>query len=84
MIWIEISCVFVPEGQHDNSPMFQHWVPVWCCPSPEGTAEWLMSYVSFVGVKVSSPFGTEALVIRNPTLKLKRWAIIGCPSGTGE
>src|SRR5438874_1171159 len=58
----------------DNSPTFQRWETAyneWV--SPEGTAD---------GVPIfSRPFGTNPSIQTVPNVELKRWAIIGLPSG---
>src|SRR5437764_14524180 len=62
-----------PGGMPDNSPPFQRWDHDNSEPSPEGTAD------------TDSPqpsLRDSSSRTLNPTLKLKRWAIIVCPSGT--
>ena len=71
----EFSPKVVPEGHRENSPAFQRWVVRCRPPSPVGTAEAQARNPVFY-----RPFGTCFRFGPNPALK--RWAIIGCPSGT--
>jgi len=66
--------IFRPEGTPENSPMFQHWVPAQVgSPVPKGR----LNGCPNSGV----PSGLRNQRLPVPTLK--RWAIIGAPSGTG-
>jgi hypothetical protein len=60
-----------PGGMGENSPAFQRWDLGLIASSPEGTAE---------SAIVGRPFGTYTSGRSYPALK--RWAILGCPSGT--
>jgi len=79
-----LRCIFVPEGQDDNSPMFQfqHWVPGSERSSPEGTAELHCHYTcGLIQPSLRDSGNTNASP--NVETMLKHWAIVGCPSGTG-
>ena len=69
--------VSVPEGPHENSPAFQRWVDGHKFSSPEGTAK--TSAVNSI-TRSAVPSGLALWLATNAALK--RWAIIGCPSGT--
>jgi hypothetical protein len=62
-----------PEGMPESSPAFQRWAGENGRISPEGTVD---------DRRVSRPFGTSYRLAADPALK--RWAILICPSGTGE
>jgi hypothetical protein len=63
-----------PGGMFENSPAFQRWDDCRTTLSPEGTAEPKKPHFS-------RPSGTYFFTRPHPALK--RWAILGCPSGTG-
>src|SRR5205814_363929 len=73
----------VPKGHHENSPAFQRRGKVRMPQVPKGRLEDLNARGSEQpepqpSLRDSRPFGVQ------PSVELKRWAILACPFGTAK